>query len=635
MEEGAKGEFEITGTPPPDIDEIDPFRSPAADEVTLTITGDYFQNGAMAQVIMPDDTLFDLATSFVNSHELSAVIPGSSLQSGVYPIRVVNPDEQYDIYYSYSATPSSAGHLGNVFELTDENLVTGRWRQGSTGGFDDFSRSYLYTAGGIDAEGNVLDDVEIVPLSLFGDVGAPWVSEQWVDADTPRAANALNTPRQGLALVRAGKWLFAVGGTDVDTSTASPVADAFDTIERAEILGLSTRPEITSAEVTSGGSLEIGTWYYRVSAVGPWGESLASSLKMIPGAQGKVSIEWSAVDGADTYNVYRNIGATGNGGEVHLLAVGIAGTSFDDEGTTAPTEDDVTPLPNGSIGKWKIVEETMIECREGLDSIVATVPSGEDNVEDKTFLFVVGGRPDATGAGYFASGERAEVLDNGELGEFQMLSYDMNTPRAFYVLLTNQGQMDPGFTDADVDSDSDGDSDTDADSDADTDPDIPLPPPASTKRTADEPPLFLIAVLGDDAHEGNANKGLTTFEVSEIVDADGDNNEWATQSYVLGTGQAKHGLGALLYFNYMFYFDGVKSETLGENPSTHGSAAARLDYVEDAEQIDILQSYQSTNTKFVISRAYYTKMVRINGYLFAIGGNDGEGPLDSIERILQ
>ena len=39
MDSGVRGEFTVTGTPPPKIDELSPFRSPAADGVSTTISG--------------------------------------------------------------------------------------------------------------------------------------------------------------------------------------------------------------------------------------------------------------------------------------------------------------------------------------------------------------------------------------------------------------------------------------------------------------------------------------------------------------------------------------------------------------------------------------------------------------------
>jgi hypothetical protein len=236
------------------------------------------------------------------------------------------------------------------------------------------------------------------------------------------------------------------------------------------------------------------------------------------------------------------------------------------------------------------------------------VPSGEEDVDDKTFLFAVGGRPDATGDGYLTSGERAEVLADGDLGPFVALSHDLQTPRAFYVLLTSQGQNDSGFI---------------------PDPDIPL------EKTVSTEPLYLLAILGDDAHAGTNNAGLTTFEVTEIVTADGDNDVWTTQDETVQGGHPAHGHGALLYFDFMFTFTGVDNEDEGSNPLVSGNAASRVEFHLDAADLAyVLDGWQSNSASFDTDRAYYD-MVRVNGYDWALGGNNAAGPIATIERTLQ
>jgi hypothetical protein len=346
--------------------------------------------------------------------------------------------------------------------------------------------------------------------------------------------------------------------------------------------------------------------------LGAWGESLASARKMVPSASGAVALSWSAVAGATGYNVYRNLDASGNGGATRLLAAEVTGTSYTDTGAAAPEVDGPAPLPLGSLTVWKAVSEEMGSPREGLDAVVATVPSGDAAIADSTYLFVVGGRPDASGAGYLTSGERAEVLSDGDLGPFAPLSNDLSTARAFYVLVTSQGQDESGFT---------------------PDPDIPLDKGAP--RSIAEEPLYLLAIQGDDEHSGTSNDGLVDFEVCAIVDSDGDNGAWTTQDQTVPGGQPAHGLGAALYFDHMFAFKGVESEDLGYDPSVGGSAASRVVFYPDADDpAQILDDLQSDSTSFGTDRAYY-ELVRVNGYIWIIGGDDGTGPIASIERTLQ
>ena len=145
--------------------------------------------------------------------------------------------------------------------------------------------------------------------------------------------------------------------------------------------------------------------------------------------------------------------------------------------------------------------------------------------------------------------------------------------------------------------------------------------------------------LGDDFYDSSTTNGpnVETFEIAEVVTADGDIDPWITQNFDVSPGHTSHGLGALLYFNYLFYFEAVATETLGEWPSAAGSSSSRLEYNEEAaDMADILDNYQSVNQSFNDERAYYVKMVRINGHLYAIGGaDDSIGVLNTIEAAPQ
>jgi hypothetical protein len=144
-----------------------------------------------------------------------------------------------------------------------------------------------------------------------------------------------------------------------------------------------------------------------------------------------------------------------------------------------------------------------------------------------------------------------------------------------------------------------------------------------------------MAILGDDAHSGTANSGRVDFEVSEIVTADGDNEAWVTQTATIQAGHPTHGHGATLHFDFMFTFPGVATETIGDDPNPGTSSASRLQFLSDADpSTGILHSWQSSSSSMDVQRAYY-QMVRVNGYLWIVGGNDGDGPVASIERTLQ
>jgi hypothetical protein len=263
-----------------------------------------------------------------------------------------------------------------------------------------------------------------------------------------------------------------------------------------------------------------------------------------------------------------------------------------------------------------MLDETMGSPREGLDGVVITVPSGEADVDDKTFIFVLGGRSNAVGDGYFVTGEKTEVLEDGTLVGFEPLPNDLNQARAFFPMLTNQGQHESGF---------------DPDPPEVEDPDGPI-----IGKSIDDTPYYLIAVMGDDSHDGTNNTGTTTFEVCEIANADGDNGPWYLQDET-STGQGSLGHEAALYFDFMFIFAGVAREDLGDNPDAATSPASRFEFSEIAplDMNNVLHDHQSVGQgSFVTGRSYYGA-VRLNGYNIMVGGNDGDGPVASIEKVLQ
>ena len=117
--------------------------------------------------------------------------------------------------------------------------------------------------------------------------------------------------------------------------------------------------------------------------------------------------------------------------------------------------------------------------------------------------------------------------------------------------------------------------------------------------------------------------------------ADGDNDVWTVQDETVQAGHPAHGHGALLYFDRMFTFTGVDNEDVGFDPLVSGNAASRVEFDVDAvNPAFVLDGWQSNSASFEDDRAYYD-MVRVNGYNWALGGNDGAGPIATIERTLQ
>jgi len=85
---------------------------------------------------------------------------------------------------------------------------------------------------------------------------------------------------------------------------------------------------------TTGGSLAAGTYYYRVSAITAAGETLASTetSQVTTGSTSTVTVKWGAVTGATGYRIY---GRT-TGAELFIAAVGVV-TSYTDDGSITPS----------------------------------------------------------------------------------------------------------------------------------------------------------------------------------------------------------------------------------------------------------------------------------------------------------
>ena len=331
---GDPGIFEVTEVPPPRIDSIDPIRSPASDPADLTVTGAYFQDGAVVSI--GREGTDPLALTTTNDADrpdevLHAAIPASSLAQGPHPVIVTNPDERHDVYYSFDATPSSSGHLA-AYEEVEAELVTARERHAVATGFDSFGGAFIYVAGGLDSDGVVLDDAEVIGVNAFGALEAPRVAEQFYSAETPRGPNVMSTPRNGLTLVRVGRTLYAIGGSDVNTRDAADITTSLATVERAAILGYEQMPMPILPTSGGGSGLPIGTWYYRVSALGPWGESLPSREVQLRNEGGQLTFCWHEVEGATGYNVYRNFDAAGLSGTTRLMATNVSGSCYEDDG---------------------------------------------------------------------------------------------------------------------------------------------------------------------------------------------------------------------------------------------------------------------------------------------------------------
>ena len=91
-------------------------------------------------------------------------------------------------------------------------------------------------------------------------------------------------------------------------------------------------PTIGTATAGAGGALPVGTYYYKVTALGYTGETTASAEVSAASAStnNTITVTWTAVTGATGYKIYRG---TASGAEVYLTTVdGQATASYADAG---------------------------------------------------------------------------------------------------------------------------------------------------------------------------------------------------------------------------------------------------------------------------------------------------------------
>lgn len=774
MNGATPGLFTVTATPPPDLTDVSPARIPNGTcSQTITFTGTGFDPAATLWIVVPSGTTCTGSSTDANGQTLCPITVDSATATqmtghfatcpalGPYPVVVINPDGQSDYWYDIEITPSSDGHLNTGAWTTEPaRLVTPRWKHAAQYGFDSFSNAFMYVAGGQDAQGNVLGSVEVSHFDLFGTPAAFQRTQQYGDANNPRVDNDLTTPREGLTLVRVGKSMFAIGGTTQRSDSATPVT-ASNVVERAEILSYDQMPGIEQP-TSSGTGLPVGSWYYRISAIGPWGESLATREVVAIDQGGQIQICWVAptATGATSYNLYRSLASDGRSntsaaiayeipfgstgcftdtgteqlapapgnlrgtlatggtnaagtytyrvsavvplsaggtwetyagyasattigaadvtagtqtinvawdavpitgvtyrlyrldpidGTYKLIADALSATTFADTGvafdaSSTHPRTEVYPLPTGSLGKWSATNVPALNtAREGLDGVVVTMDPATSN-NQVARIVVAGGRDGASGA-YTSLGtaESLGVYADGSVDPSWYAETPVFThPRAYYALLTTQDRNSTPF------------------------PPPNDPPPCGDCTTviqhhlfhvsswmqprrrviadvASTEPVYLVAVMGDDAFTATSNTGRNDFEACGVDAVTGHlscGTQWTVQNNNLPTGDATYGEDAVLYFSYLYPFAAIARETVvdpfGSTILFLNSAIGRFPLLDLAAVTNgqILSTFQSASTSFNVPRAYY-QMSRLLAYVYVLGGTTATGPTGTVERHQQ
>jgi hypothetical protein len=249
-----------------------------------------------------------------------------------------------------------------------------------------------------------------------------------IDACHPPLAESVGASNNSNYMTGTGTTLLG-GYIKIEMNLASSPGTWKDVTEEILAQGISrdiattqaqTAPAATLAKASGGNLGASTTYYYVVTAVGPWGESAGTVASITTGSSHKtITLTWTAVTGATGYNVYRTTTSgtyTGSGNGVINLVVGTAqGTSwvspysptatFTDSGAISPASSPGPPSPcsvNNSIihleeaapgitwgSSWtssglsnvsnpqSFVPINMYDAREGevRDSSTATTPS--------------------------------------------------------------------------------------------------------------------------------------------------------------------------------------------------------------------------------------------------------------------
>jgi hypothetical protein len=386
---GVYAGFKVVANPVPLVLTVSPATGTTQSDVPVTITGCHFPTApglaivSSTNVVTAETASAATCTGATNVCAdasplctMTGTVATAALATGAYLVRVTNvADATYGEYASFVVTNPSAKLSGGFVPTSP--LVTGRRSLGVVTGRVDDANRFVYAIGGEDASGAALASVEVAQLDRFGKAGKWFVQRR-----------ALTAPRSGLAVVRQGRWLYAIGGTSATNGTkgAAPTGAPLGTIERAKILDAANAPIVADPIAsTSSGTLAKGTYYYQVEAVmgagdpdNPSGETVASGEVVATlTAAGHVDLTWAAVPGAVSYRVYRSKVADDPSGTEVLLATvsgdGGATVGFTDTGAATPGTE--LPVHLGATGPWTQVA-TLASARLDTAATIAPDPTG-------------------------------------------------------------------------------------------------------------------------------------------------------------------------------------------------------------------------------------------------------------------
>lgn len=402
--------FRITTQDPPVIDHVLPGEVENDEPQEVTAEGENLGGVDAAEWDCKDPDDGSVTTIAGALGEITDTTADVTLDANMFPRDTVCVLRLFDgnVYAEYSAVAITepASNLAPTEASTD--MTRGRRAHALVSGRVTRASRFLYAIGGDNGMTDMPHDTsESASVDLFGELGT-WFEQP-------------NRLPQGTTFTDAwniGRYIYLVGGSDG--------SDAVNDVWRAKILDPDESPIITdiSPEQGEGAGLGAGVWYYRVSAVmpeghpeNPSGETLASDPLVIQLPEELpdtliMTIFWSEVPGAESYNVYRSPDPDMGPDSVELLE-NVPATQLDYEDTGGATMEGTSPLPFGAHGTWAAMP-SLNTPREAAGLGHATDP--DPALSDVHYLYAVGGRDEA-----------GEPLDTYE-----------------YLAITDEGQTAPG-----------------------------------------------------------------------------------------------------------------------------------------------------------------------------------------------
>jgi len=151
----------------------------------------------------------------------------------------------------------------------------------------------------------------------------------------------------------AASGLLASGTYSYKISALSPWGETLAS-EESSVIAEQLATPVNDTHTLGSGTLAPDTYYYRVSAINAYGETLASAeTSFVLAATGGVNVNWGAVNGATGYKIY---GRT-TGAELYMATVG-AVTTWEDDGSITPSG--ALPVQNNTNGlnvNWSAVPD--------------------------------------------------------------------------------------------------------------------------------------------------------------------------------------------------------------------------------------------------------------------------------------